>query len=69
MLRYRLAGGTMPFAERAPCAVYLGSITPLRCIEEIVRAMESPLIAPQARLLLAGTFEEGGIEERVRSMH
>lgn len=47
-----------PFTERPMCALYLGSITALRGAEQMVRAMESPLLPEEARLLLAGEFED-----------
>jgi glycosyltransferase involved in cell wall biosynthesis len=56
------------FEIRLRSAVYLGSVTELRSIFEIVRAFESPAMAPGARLLLAGTFETEGLERRVRAM-
>ncbi len=52
---------------RQPAALYLGSITKLRCIEEMVRAMSSPAIG-SARLILAGTFEDDSLESEVRAL-
>jgi glycosyltransferase involved in cell wall biosynthesis len=54
-------------SERDPAAIYLGSITKQRCIEEMVRAMASPSIG-RARMLLAGTFEDEELEQSVRQI-
>lgn len=56
------------FATRPRAAVYLGAITELRCIEEMVRAMSSPALAPGIRLTLAGIFEDEQLERRTRAM-
>jgi glycosyltransferase involved in cell wall biosynthesis len=61
--RLTLSNGT----AREPVALYLGSITKQRCIEEMVRAMATG-DAGQARLLLAGTFEDEQLEQSVRSL-
>lgn len=53
--------------SREPAAIYLGSITKQRCIEEMVRAMASPSVG-RARMLLAGTFEDEGLERSVRAL-
>jgi glycosyltransferase involved in cell wall biosynthesis len=49
-------------------AIYLGTITALRCIEEMVRAMASPQLGEGVKLRLLGTFENAKLEERVRSL-
>ena len=56
------------FSERAPAAVYLGAITELRCITEIVQAFCSTELAPNIRLRLGGHFESEALEHRVRGM-
>lgn len=56
------------FAERPRAVVYLGGITQLRCVEEIVQAMDSECLAADSRLLLAGTFSSETLEGRIRSM-
>lgn len=49
-------------------ALYLGSISRLRCIYEMVRAMSQPGIAPQARLLLAGIFESEDVQRKAEEL-
>ena len=56
------------FAQRPRAAIYLGAITELRCIEEMIRAMSSPALAPDIHLRLAGTFETPELEQRVRAL-
>lgn len=56
------------FGQRPRAALYLGSITELRCIEEMVAAMGSKSLAPGIQLCIAGTFENAALEERVRAM-
>ncbi|HZT12886.1 MAG TPA: glycosyltransferase, partial [Candidatus Baltobacteraceae bacterium] len=58
----------VPFEQRPKAAIYLGAITELRCIEEMLAAMLSPELAPGTRLTLAGTFETPELERRVRAM-
>ena len=58
----------VPFEQRPRSAIYLGAITELRCIEEMLDAMLSPELAPGIRLTLAGTFETPELERRVRAM-
>jgi glycosyltransferase involved in cell wall biosynthesis len=55
-------------AEQESTAIYLGSITELRCIKEMVLSMASPDAAPGVRLLLLGTFENQELERRVRAL-
>ena len=47
-----------PIGERPKTAVYLGSITLVRGLEQMVRAMADPSLPRDARLLLAGPFED-----------
>lgn len=49
-----------PFAQRSRVALYMGSITRLRGIEEMVLAMAEPAMASDAQLLLAGEFRRFG---------
>lgn len=46
-----------PFAQRPMTALYLGSISVLRGVEQSVAAMADPRIPADARLVLAGPFE------------
>lgn len=55
------------FSQRARAAVYLGSITELRCIDEMLAAVDAPGFADDMRLVLAGTFETSELERRVKS--
>jgi glycosyltransferase involved in cell wall biosynthesis len=50
---------------RTDTALYLGSITRLRCVDEMVRAMADPAMPSHTRLLLAGTFESEEVEREV----
>lgn len=56
------------FSQRPRSVVYVGSITELRCAEEMVRAMASAAIPPDVRLRLAGSFETDALESRLHSM-
>lgn len=56
-----------PFALRPRRAIYLGNISSLRCIETMVQAMTMPGMPDDARLHLAGTFDDEIVEARVRS--
>jgi len=56
------------FASRPRAAIYLGAITELRCIEEMMQAMASPVLGPGTSLRLAGHFESPAPEARVRAM-
>lgn len=60
--------GAEDFEKRSSAAVYLGSITELRCIEELMGAMASPELGNDIRLNLAGRFEDDELEWRVRAM-
>lgn len=62
------SSGTIEFDSRSRSVVYLGAITELRCIDEMVNAMESPLLPPGVRLTLAGHFESEQLEQRVRAL-
>lgn len=52
----------VPASAREDAVLYLGAITRLRCIEEMVRAMAQPGVPPQTRFLLAGLFEDSQLE-------
>lgn len=54
--------------RRTNAALYLGSITELRCIEEMVRAFAEPGIPQDARFLLAGMFGDEQLEHSVREL-
>jgi glycosyltransferase involved in cell wall biosynthesis len=60
--------GKVPFERRAASVLYLGSITELRSIVELVKAYESAEMPPGVRLTLAGTFETEELERKVRAM-
>lgn len=62
------AAADATFAQRARSVVYLGAITELRCIEELMHAMASKVLEPDVRLTLAGPFETPELEQRVRAM-
>ena len=55
------------FEQRPLSAVYLGAITELRGINEMLAAFASPFMHPRARLTLAGQFESEELERRARS--
>lgn len=61
------SGGDADFTHRPRSVVYLGSITELRCIDELMAAIDSPAFAEDMRLVLAGTFEDGDLERRAKS--
>lgn len=61
------ATGGDTFESRPRNIVYLGAITELRCAQELVDVMASPVLPPDVRLLLAGRFEDADIESRVRA--
>jgi glycosyltransferase involved in cell wall biosynthesis len=60
------AGGESDFASRPRAAVYLGEITELRCIDEMLAALDTSAFAPDMRLLLAGRFEDAALERRIK---
>lgn len=60
--------GSLQFEDRSRSIVYLGAITELRCVTDLVDAMDSPELARDVRLTLAGHFENPQLEERVRAM-
>lgn len=56
------------FSQRPRAAVYLGSITQLRCIDEMLAAIESRHFPADMRLVIAGTFENEALERRITQM-
>ena len=62
------ASGAGRFEERPRAVAYLGGITQLRCIEEIVQSLDAPELSADVKLLLAGRFDSETLEARVRSM-
>jgi glycosyltransferase involved in cell wall biosynthesis len=58
----------VPFAQRKPHVLYVGSITELRCAAEMVRAMASPSIPDGTRLVLGGTFEDEPLQRKVLAL-
>ncbi len=56
------------FTQRPSTALYIGSITDLRCISELVNAFASPAMADGIRLTLAGPFEDDELERRIRAL-
>jgi len=61
-------GVVTPYEERPLNAIYLGAITLVRGVEQMVRAMEHPLMPQGARLTLAGDFEDDALLRRVGAL-
>ncbi len=62
-----LAYGDLPNFDRRPDnVVYLGSITRIRGIHQMVQAMSVPSVPKNARLILAGVFDGRALETEVR---
>jgi glycosyltransferase involved in cell wall biosynthesis len=59
------AYGSAPYDERPPAALYVGQITRLRGIEQMVEAMGRPDLPPDSRLILVGEFESRELRESV----
>jgi glycosyltransferase involved in cell wall biosynthesis len=59
------SGEPVPLAQRPMTALYLGSITMQRGALEMVRAIAHPSLPPEARLLLAGAFEDEELRTRL----
>jgi glycosyltransferase involved in cell wall biosynthesis len=57
-----------PFEERPMSALYLGSITALRGVSQMVGAMAQPAIPDGARLLLVGEFEDDALRTRTAGL-
>ncbi len=60
-----IEGQAIPYHRRPLTAMYLGSITLVRGVEQMVDAMAHPFVPGEARLLLAGEFETEALRERV----
>lgn len=58
----------MGFAQRPKDVLYLGAISELRCINEMVRAMKSAYMPDDVKLVLAGTFEDGSLQRRIQQL-
>lgn len=58
----------VPFDRRPALALYAGSITVLRGVEQMVAAMADPEMPQDARLLLAGPFEDDALRRRMSSV-
>lgn len=56
------------FSRRDPAAIYIGSITQLRCVEELVQALSAGGLPSNGKLILGGTFESQQLERRTRAM-
>jgi glycosyltransferase involved in cell wall biosynthesis len=56
------------FEDRPMEAIYLGSITLLRGVEQMVNAMADPVMPSSARLMLAGRFEVPALRDRVANL-
>jgi glycosyltransferase involved in cell wall biosynthesis len=58
----------VPLPLRQPNAVYIGSVTAVRGIEQMVLAMAHPLMPKPARLIIAGAFEDEALQRRVSAL-
>jgi glycosyltransferase involved in cell wall biosynthesis len=56
------------FLDRPQTAIYLGSVTAVRGIEQMILAMAHPSMPPDARLLVAGEFEDAALRERASKL-
>lgn len=61
-------GDLLPLAQRPMTALYLGSVTLPRGAVQMVQAMAHPLLPREARLLLAGEFENEELRERLSAL-
>lgn len=57
-----------PFTQRPMNALYLGSISVLRGVEQSVAAMADPRTPRDARLILAGPFESDDLHEGMKAI-
>jgi glycosyltransferase involved in cell wall biosynthesis len=57
-----------PFEQRPRRALYVGSITRIRCIDRIVESFSSSAMGEGIRLALAGRFENEALEAQTRCM-
>jgi glycosyltransferase involved in cell wall biosynthesis len=58
--------GSLPYRERPPLFAYLGGLSPMRGIREMLSALERLPAQSQARLALAGKFESDAVEAECR---
>jgi hypothetical protein len=65
---FDLAEGTQPYCERAPLVAYVGGMTRVRGIQEMVQAVDMLPETLGATLHLAGTFAEAGLEAHCRAL-
>jgi glycosyltransferase involved in cell wall biosynthesis len=56
----------LPYVDRSPFVAYIGGISRQRGISEMVKSMSMLRGFPDARLLLAGEFEEVGLERELK---
>jgi glycosyltransferase involved in cell wall biosynthesis len=54
--------------SRSRAAIYAGSISESRGLREMLAAMTSPAIPEDARLTLAGTFDDAALEQRAHAL-
>lgn len=59
----------IPYAERSAEVVYVGTISRVRCIEEMVDAMGRLPEALEPRLVLGGTFHPSSLLEEMQEMN
>jgi len=57
-----------PFQERPPRVVYVGKISWVRGINEMIGAIDALTDAPEVRLTIAGTFDSPELETHVRAL-
>lgn len=63
------ADGDVPIERRPMTALYLGSVTAIRGVEQMVDAMAHPMMPQGARLLLAGPFEDDALRRRLETLN
>ncbi len=59
---------SVPYAERPPCVAYVGSITRVRGVEEMLAAMDRLPPSLKAELVLGGAFHPAALETDVQRM-
>jgi hypothetical protein len=68
-IREELApSGEMPYADRPLQITYIGSISVVRGVREMVQAMQQLSDFPEARLVLGGTFHPVELEAEISAM-
>lgn len=63
-----LLPSAMPYAERPPAFAYIGGLSPVRGIEEMMRALERIAADRDVSLDLAGLFESPALQARVEEL-